>query len=168
MVRLLMWCPPWLVLLHVILPLWLIFSSNKAACIRSYGLMGPYSLPQSELSQTPIVRQPLGTPYRISFRRFWYSSKTHPNNSKGFPPTPPYQRTLTPAQCHCHFIKKTTEVLRKWCPALELQFVTTSTWVSAVLYYFHRPLVCESVVWAVNIIHKASWRCSDKVFFLLV
>lgn len=88
--------------------------------------------------------------------------------SNGLFPTPSYQRTLIPAQHHSHLVKQTAEVPRKLCATPELQLLTTLMWVNTILYYFHGSLVCESGIQAVNIIHKASWSCTDKVFFLFV
>lgn len=110
----------------------------------------------------------LSIPIQDFLKRILVLIQNPTQQSNGLSPTPSYQRTLISAQHHCHFIKQTTEVPRKWCPTSEPQFVTTSMWVSAISYYFHRSLVCESGIWAVNIIHKASWSCTDKVFFLLV
>lgn len=101
----------------------------------------------------------------ISFRRFWGSSKTQPSRARGFPPHHPIRGlNSSPVSLPPH--QADTEVPRKCCPTPELQLVTTSMWARDISYYFHRSPGCQSGIWAVNIIHKGSWGCTDKLYFL--
>lgn len=106
----------------------------------------------------------LGIPIRDFFKRVLVLIQNPTQQSNGLSPTPSYQRTLISAQRHCHLIKQTTEVPRKWCRTPELQFVTISARVSAISYYFHRSLVCESGIWAVNTITKQAEAALIKYF----
>lgn len=142
MVRLLLQCPS-----HLSSSLQLLFSSNEAAHIHPYGLMGP----NPSLQQTqPNIYIPIWD----FLKGVLVLIQNPTQQSNGLSLTPSYQRTLIPARRHCHLIRQ-TEVPRKRHPTSELQVVTTSARVSAILY-FHRSLVYESGIWTINIIHKAS------------
>lgn len=156
-----MWCPSPLVLLHVIFLLRLVFSCNEAACIHPYRCANLLVTLCSQLSQTSTLRQPSTHPCM----RFPSGMHPKPSPTKqwAFPHTfISEDLNSSPAS------QQTAEVPRKLCATPELQLATTLTWVNTTSYHFHGSLVSESGILAVTIIHKASWSCTDKVFFLFV
>lgn len=147
--------------LLVILIVWLIF--NKAPHLHPYGLKVPIPSLHSQQAQPNFHAEAAPRHSRMGFP--WAGSGAHPKPNPmeqwAFPHTVLSEDfSSSPVSLPPHQADR--GVPRKCCPTLELQLVTTSMWASDISYYFHRSPGCESGIWAVNIIHKASWGCTDK------
>lgn len=95
--------------LHVIWFLWLIFSANKAPHLHPYGLRAP--IPSQHCTASSVKHPGWGSfpgiPVWDFLERVLGLIQNPTQQSNGLSPTPSYQRTSTPAQCHCHLIKQT-------------------------------------------------------------